>query len=795
MALSSGPQVATDHALRVLEFDAVRCLLGRCMRSELGRAILATVLPLSDLSCIRQKQRETSEAKALLLEEPSLSLNQLVDPRPLIDQVTQQGRVLEPRELLDLQFLLATAKQAKRTLADRADLYPLLASLTQPMEFPESLERAIGEAVDPRGELREGASPLLQRIRSELRRTRERVKRLLERHLTQHKEVVQEPLITLRNNRYVIPLKPDYRRFLPGVVHDHSGSRATVFVEPLDALELNNRLVDLTSAEEVEIHRILRRLTTAVWEARARIRQVAETLAELDYILARGRLSQMLQCHEPTFAEDGYIELLQARHPLLVMVNPGSLHQIIPCSLVVGAGTRTLVITGPNTGGKTVLLKTLGLLTLMAQAGFHIPAEQGSRLTRFHRVLVDIGDEQSIEQSLSTFSGHIRHIVAFLSEADDASLVLLDELGAGTDPAEGGALGIGILEHFYGRGAKTVVTTHHNAVKTYAYLHPHMATAAMEFDSETLQPTFRVSVGRFGGSNALAISQRLGMPSEVLATARSCMDSDQHRVVEAADRLQEELRALEHLRRELDQDRQAAAQAKEEYQGRLTEIDRERRLQLARAVDEGQRFLTEARRRLDEAIQGVREQGATPVTQPAHEVVRQVEAAIETLAAEARPLAPGAKALRVGEAVWLPRWNVRGVVLSCSEAGDLIEVQAGQMTLKVPMSQLEPCRETERSHMTRPIAARTTRDWATHEVSSELNLIGWRVGDALPYLDKYLDSAVAAGLQRVRIIHGKGSGRLRAAVHDLLTSHPQVKEFVPGSSAEGGWGATMVEIC
>jgi DNA mismatch repair protein MutS2 len=764
------------------------------MGSALGRSLLPTVVPLADLALIRLKQQQTSEAKALLHEEAPPSLQQLVDPRPVLDQVAQQGKILEPQQLLDVQFLLSTARQAKRFFERVGQRYPLLAAMTESMLLPEAIERRIAQVVDPRGDILDGASPRLQEIRRELRSTRERVRRRLDGHLTQHKEVVQEPLITLRNNRYVIPLRLDYQRLLRGIVHDHSSSGATVFVEPLDVLELNNRLVELTMAEDAEVHRILRQMTTEVWEVQEQIRLIADMLAEVDYVLARARLSQQLRCHAPAFTEEGRITLLQARHPLLVEAAQGAGDPVVPATLAVEAHTRTLVITGPNTGGKTVLLKTIGLLTLMAQAGLHIPAAEGSELGLFQQVLVDIGDEQSIAQSLSTFSGHMQHIVSFLRDTDERSLVLLDELGAGTDPAEGAALGIAILEHLHSRGAKTIVTTHHQAIKLHAHTHPAMDTAVMEFDAETLQPTFHVRVGHFGGSNAFAISRRMGLPADVLATAQAHLDADQYRLMEVADRLQGELRALEQLRREVERDRQLASQARTHYEAKLGAIDEERRLQLAHAAAEASGLLAEARRRLDEAIHQVRRQGIIPEVEPARALVRQVEADFERLAEQASPLQPQARPLAVGESVWLPKWRVRGVVLKWPEVGDLVEVQAGQMTLKVPASQLEPLgeREPARSLSTSPLPS--GRPHRAPDISSELNIIGWRVGDALPYLDKYLDGAVSAGLQRVRIIHGKGSGRLRAAVHELLTSHPQVKAFLPCSPHEGGWGATAVEI-
>jgi DNA mismatch repair protein MutS2 len=502
----------------------------------------------------------------------------------------------------------------------------------------------------------------------------------------------------------------------------------------------------------------------------------------------------MLGCHEPELSEDGRIALLQARHPLLVEAAQGGGGIVVPATLTVDPELRTLVITGPNTGGKTVLLKTIGLLTLMAQAGLHITAEEGSTLALCRQVLVDIGDEQSIAQNLSTFSGHLQHIVSFLHDAEAHSLVLLDELGAGTDPAEGAALGIAILEYLYRRGAQTFVTTHQQPIKLHAHTHLAMDTAVMEFDAETLLPTFHVRVGHFGGSNAFAIGRRLGIPPEVLTTAQTHLDADQHRLMEVADRLQGELRALEQLRREAEHDRHLAAQARRGYETQVAELDAERRLQLAHAADEASQWLADARRRLDEAIHQVRRQGITPEVEPARVLVRQVAAELEQVTAQTSPAAPEVRPVPVGEVVWLPKWRVRGVVLKWPEAGDLVEVQAGTMTLKVPASQLKPLSTCEPPPPTRLSPLPHVRRHSTQEIAPELNIIGWRVTDALPYLDKYLAGAVAAGLHRVRIIHGKGSGRLRAAVHELLTSHPQVKAYMPCNPQEGGWGATSVEL-
>jgi DNA mismatch repair protein MutS2 len=787
-------QVASEHALDVLEFGAIRRLLGRCMSSELGRSLLPSMVPLADLSLIHLKQHQTSEAKALLTHDNPPSLQQLVDPRPLLDQIAQEGKLLEPPELLDLQYLLSTARQTKRFFGRVGEQYPLFMELTEPMFFPESIERRIGQVVDLRGDIKDSASSRLQEIRGELRSTRQRVRRRLDGHLTQHLDVVQEPLITLRNNRYVIPLKPDYQRLLRGIVHDHSSSGATVFVEPLDVLDLNNRLVELATAESAEVHRILRELTTEVWEEQTSIRRIAATLGEVDYILARARLSRMLDSHEPEFTEAGRIALIAARHPLLVEAAIGTAGMIVPATLTVDPAIHTLVITGPNTGGKTVLLKTIGLLTLMAQAGLHIPAKEGSTLRLFRRVLVDIGDEQSIAQSLSTFSGHMQHIINALRNADEHSLVLLDELGAGTDPAEGAALGIAVLEHLYRQGAKTFVTTHHQAIKLHAHAHQAMDTAVMVFDTETLQPTFHVEIGHFGGSNAFAIGRRLGVPLAVLATAQTYMDADQHRLMQIADRLQNELRGLEQKHREVERDRVLAAQARTHYESKMAEIDIERRLQLADAAEEASRFLAGARRRLDEAIHQVRRQGIRPEVEPARELVRQIETELEQMTVQMSPPASDVESVPVGGLVWLPKWRVRGVVLRWPEAGDLVEVQAGQMTLKVPTSQIEPLSQPELQQPISPSPRPYIRRHSVQDISPELNMIGWRIPDALPYLDKYLDEAVAASLHRVRIIHGKGSGRLRAAVHELLTSHPQVKAYMPCSPQEGGWGATSVEL-
>jgi DNA mismatch repair protein MutS2 len=370
----------------------------------------------------------------------------------------------------------------------------------------------------------------------------------------------------------------------------------------------------------------------------------------------------------------------------------------------------------------------------------------------------------------------------------------LDELGAGTDPAEGAALGIAVLEHLFQQGAKTFVTTHHQAIKLHAHAHQAMDTAVMEFDTETLQPTFHVQVGHFGGSNAFAIGRRLGMPPAVLATAQTYVDADQHRLMEIADRLQSELRDLEQMRLEVERERSLAAEARTHYEAKVSAIDTERRLQLAAAAKEASRFLAGARRRLDEAIHQVRRQGIRPEVESARELVRQVETELELVTAQMSPPASDVESVPVGGLVWLPKWRVRGVVLRWPEVGDLVEVQAGQVTLKVPTSQIEPLSQPD---LQQPIPSSPRpyiRRHSVQDISPELNMIGWRVADALPYLDKYLDEAVAASLHRVRIIHGKGSGRLRAAVHELLTSHPQVKAYLPCSPQEGGWGATLVEL-
>jgi DNA mismatch repair protein MutS2 len=793
MTPSQREPVANEHTLDVLEFGAMRGLLGRCMSSDLGRALLPAIVPVDELPLIRLKQRQTSEAKALLTADMPPALHQLMDPRPLLDQVAQQGKIFEPQELLGLQFLFATARQTKRFYERVGEQYPLLAALTEPMLLPASIERRIAEVVNARGDIQDTASPRLQEIRRELRQTRERVRRRLDGHLTRYRDVVQEPLITLRNERYVIPLRPDYQRLLRGIVHDHSSSGATVFVEPLDVLDLNNHLVELTTAEGAEVHRILRQITTEIWEVQIALRQMADVLGELDHILARGHLSRMLECSEPEFSQDGRIALLQARHPLLAEAARHGSGTAVPAMLNIDPATRTLVITGPNTGGKTVLLKTVGLLTLMAQAGLHIPAKEGSTLALFRQVLVDIGDEQSLAQNLSTFSGHLQHIVSFLHAADEHSLVLLDELGAGTDPAEGAAIGIAVLEHLYHQGAKTVVTTHQQPIKVHAHAHPAMDTAVMEFDAETLLPTFHVRVGYFGGSNAFAVGQRLGLPPDVLATAYKHLDADQHRLMEVAERLQGELQALEQSRREVERERQLAAQARLDYETKVAEMDAARRLQVAQTADDARQWLADARRRLDDAIHQVRRQGLTPEVEPARALVRQAEAELEQMIAQTAPADPDVQPLPVGEAVWLPRWRVRGVVLKWPEVGELVEIQAGHMTLKVPASQLEPFSPGETLPPVSLASASSARRRSPQDISPELNLIGWRVPDALSHLDQYLDRAVAAGIPRVRIIHGKGSGRLRAAVHELLTAHPQVKAYMPCSPHDGGWGATSVE--
>jgi len=807
--------------LSTLEFPKILARLATHTSFSAGEKQAQALEPETSLHQIRGLLETTGEARALLDAKPNTTLGGAHDVRPLAE-AAQRGAVLPPPELLDVRDTLVAARTLHRTLSRLESQFPRLACLADRIPPCPEVIAETDRCLDERGNVRDNASPELARIRREERIAHDRLQDKLQSIIRSphNATFLQEPLITQREGRYVIPLKADFKGRIRGVVHDVSSSGATIFIEPLSVIELNNTWRELQLAEMQEVNRILARLSNHVAERTTEIGQTVDALAELDLAFAKAKYADAIngtapelvsfQPEEHRSAEStdqerstqpvdpltgrptdqqhpgSTIRLISARHPLL---DPQS---VVPIDIVLDDETHVLVITGPNTGGKTVSLKTVGLLALMAQAGLHIPVGPGSALSPFEAVYADIGDEQSIEQNLSTFSSHLTNMLSFLDQADARSLVLLDELGAGTDPAEGAALARALLNHFRRRGATTFVATHYPELKAYAQLTPGVRNACVEFDPETLSPTYRLTIGLPGRSNALAIAQRLGLPGDVVESARQMVSADELRT--------------EDMLADIHRLRIQAAQARDEANAARVETERlagKLRERLGTIAQERQGILEQAREEataeLEALLAEVRalrrrlQAAAAPLGAAA-----AVEEAVASLTEELEPLEPlpspmggdgggEQRPIRPGDTVWVHPLNALGQVLEIS--GDQAEVQVGPARTRISLTLLE-LRAPSPAEPEEPI----TYVSAAPSPGVRLDLRGCTVEEALQRLDRRLDAALRAWLPWVRIIHGKGTGALRRAVRDFLAHHPLVSTYEAGGDREGGEGVTIAKL-
>ncbi len=794
--------------LATLEFPKVLERLARHTYFAAGRELALALMPQDNLDEARRRQAETSEARWLLSMRPTLSVGGARDIRTIIQQATLSA-ILLPIELLDVRQTLLSAATLKRSVLSYAERVPLLAALATHLHECPELAQEIERCIHPSGSILDEASPMLLRIRRELELVRQRLLARLEQilHSPENSAYLQEPLIIQRQGRYVIPLRAEFKGRIRGIIHDQSTSGATLFIEPMATVELNNQLRQLEVEEEQEVQRILAQLSQRVAAAATELRETLQALAELDLALAKARYADELRA-VPAQWPDGDarppFRLFSARHPLL---DP---HTVVPIDIALDGQTFILVITGPNTGGKTVALKTVGLLVCMAQAGLHIPASESSQLPFYRAVYADIGDEQSIEQSLSTFSGHLTNIVQILEHCDRHTLVLLDELGAGTDPLEGSALARAILEHLRTREVTTFVATHYPELKWYAHQTPGVTNASVEFDAETLAPTYRLIIGLPGRSNAFAIARRLGLDAHIVEAAQTLIapelrqvETMLHDIQATLDAARRERAAAESLRARLE------AQA-EELRQRLARIDAERRDILNAARAEARREIETVRRELKELRAQLPK---SPPWQPNAETSSEEKAlqqAAETLdAMEARlatPLPPSSAApsyrgpLHPGDIVWVQPLQASGEVIE-SRRGR-VEVQVGRFRTTVRRNQVElRARATDKQvedaiPLITPIPSEIPRSPSELAATptSELDLRGQTTEEALIRLERYLDDVYRASMPWVRIIHGKGTGVLRQAVRQALQTHPLVSSFRPGEEGEGGDGVTVVYL-
>ncbi len=773
--------------LRTLELPHVLERLAQLTDFSASRELALALVPTTYLEIAQQLQAETTEARQLLAGEGKLTVGGARDVRSKVE-AARRGSVLDPQELLDIQATLISARTLARRFKKESSTYIVLSRIAADLSEETALIESITRTIDDHGQVRDSASKKLGAVRRNLRSARERVNKKLESMVSDPKVVImlQEPIVTQREGRSVLPLKSEFKGKMQAVIHDQSTSGATLFVEPLPVVELNNRVRELELDERAEVRRILAKLSAAVGDRSDEIDISVAALARLDLAFAKARYGEELDAAEPELRElngkGSRMRLEAARHPIL---DPA---KVVPIDLILEPEVRALVITGPNTGGKTVTLKTAGLLAAMAQCGLHVPAAPGARLSMFRTIFADIGDEQSLEQSLSTFSSHISNIVRILGAADEGSLVLLDELGAGTDPGEGAALAQALLAEFVDRGAVTLVATHFPELKLYAHQKAGVRNASVEFDLESLRPTYRLSIGLPGRSNALAIAERLGLDSGLIDRARGRISLED----------QQEDSLLEEIRGQRDEavDARTAAKAasseakvlRDELRGRLEGIERER----AEIIEAARQDALAQTEELSKEVDRLRLKLAA--AGKALEPVREIEQELEEIESDLDPTEieldddfEELEDLKVGDYVHLRTIDTDGVVTAIK--GRKAEIQVGRLRVQTRLSELGPPVEL-------PARDPDTSDpvgipGLAEAPPMELYVRGQTVDDALEALERRLDAAYLAGMPSLRIVHGKGSGTLRRAVRDELSRSRYVSSFRPGEPYEGGEGVTV----
>ena len=778
---------------RRLEFDKVLEQLASFAGSPLGQERVMSLQPVADLGTIMRWQKETTEGRELMRLDPTAEIGGWKDVRVQIKRA-DRGAVLEPEELAAVADTLTAGRVLKNFLLERQGRYPLLNELSFALAALPELEKEIKRSILPGGEVADTASPELAQLRRKILSNQARIKEHLEHVIRSpnYQKYLQDPIVTIREDRYVVPVKIEYRSQVPGIVHDQSSSGATLFIEPMAVVEKNNELKRLMVAEKQEVLRILTGLTAWVAQNAETIQISLEALGDFDFIMARARYSRKLDAWEPGLAGEAAMDIRQARHPLLK-------GEVVPVNIRLGEDFDTLIMTGPNTGGKTVTLKTAGLMVLMAQSGLHLPAGEGSKLGVFQRVFADIGDEQSIEQSLSTFSSHMTNIVAVVNGAGRGSLVLLDELGAGTDPTEGAALAQSILEKLHALGARTIATTHYSELKNFAYLRERVENASVEFDAVTLRPTYRLLIGQPGRSNAFEIAARLGLPGDLVDRARDFMTVEQVRVDELMRNLERAQQVAEEEQETAVVLAEEARALKEKCEKMERELAQRREAILAKAGEEARALVRTARQEAEAAIKELREKfsretagGREAAIQEARDRLGKLRVRVNKAVPE-RTIAGNAPAdLRPGEDVYLPKFNQKGYVLSSPGPGGEVQVQVGILKMSVPLKELRRAEKTGVPGGQTEVGGVLLGK--AREISHELDLRGLYADEAMLQVEKYLDDACLAGLSRVYLIHGKGTGSLRTAIHRDLKGHHRVKSFRLGEQGEGGYGVTVVEL-
>lgn len=782
-----------QRALKVLEFDKVKEQLYEQASSTLGKDKVKNLFPSANYEEVVRLQAETDEAAAILRLKGNVPFSGIFDIRPHIKR-SVIGGVLSPHELIQIASTIHTSRQIKHFLEELAEEkidIPILAELAARIIPLTNLEQAIKYAIDEGGEILDGASELLRSLRHQLRSNEARVREKLESMIrsSNAQKMLSDAIVTIRNDRFVIPVKQEYRAHYGGIIHDQSSSGQTLFIEPQAIVQLNNQLQDIRVKEQLEIERILTELSAKTAEHDGELRVIVDVLADLDFIFAKARYGKLIKASMPIMNHEGRISLYKARHPLI------PLDEVVANDIMIGKDYTTIVITGPNTGGKTVTLKTVGLCTLMAQSGLQVPALDGSELAVFNSVYADIGDEQSIEQNLSTFSSHMVNIVEILNRVDDNSLVLFDELGAGTDPQEGAALAISILDEVHHRGARVIATTHYPELKAYGYNRDGVMNASVEFDVETLSPTYKLLLGVPGRSNAFEISKRLGLSENIIQSARSYTSEDTNKIDKMIASLEESKRLAENEHEEARDYLKQAEKLHHDIQKQMMEFYEYKDGLYEKAARKAEEIVDEAKAEAEKVIRDLRKMRIEKHAEvKEHELIdarKRLEEAVPKLEKTGKQAKKKEKkqSFMPGDEVKVLTFDQKGILVEKTSSNEW-QVRIGILKMKVKEKDMEYL-GTPKQQETKPLAIVRGRD---SHVKLELDLRGERYEDALMQVEKYIDDALLAGYPRVSIIHGKGTGALRQGVQEYLKNHRSVKKIRFGDAGEGGTGVTVVEF-
>ena len=783
-----------ERAFSTLEYNKIIVKLSGYASSPMAKELAESLKPLTVLYDIEKAQDETTEAVSMSIRKGRIPISGFGDVRSEIKRAGMGG-ALSAAELLKTGRFLSVASAVKRYAKNenKAEEYIILDELFSLVETLPVLEGEIAKCILPEGEISDDASGELKAIRRQIRLANEKVRETLNSiiYSQTYKNMLQDPVVTIRNDRYCVPVKIEYKNSFPGMVHDRSNTGSTLYIEPLAVVELNNRIKELEAKEKDEIDRILFMLSAMVSEECEALKNNLDLLTRLDFIFAKASLSLEMLASRPVFNNRLYVDIKKARHPLL---DPQT---VVPTDIYIGDKFTSLLITGPNTGGKTVALKTLGLFSLMGQAGLHIPAFDNSSLAVFDNVFADIGDEQSIEQNLSTFSGHMSNIVRILGRVTDSSLVLFDELGAGTDPTEGAALAMAIITSLHGRGIRTAVTTHYSELKAFAIATPGIENASLEFDVETLSPTYKLLIGIPGKSNAFAISKRLGLTDDIIDSAKEYISQENIRFEDIITDLEISRKQVSYEKDRATEYRREAEKLKKEFESQKEKLEAQKEKIIEKAKEEARQIYKGAKEEADAIIKEIAAKGRENASYGELSSSRQkITEKISDMSANAlsggRNLAPPEN-LKEGDRVFVVTFGKQGILLTEPDLNGDVFVQANNMKMKVPFKDIMSDR-TKAPKKQQPKFETKVKSGKAQNISPEIDLRGQLVDEALGNVDKYLDDAYLSGLKKVTLIHGKGTGALMNAIRAYLKTNPHVKYSRPGTFGEGEMGVTIVEL-